>query len=67
MQTMKLEGGEEMQRKKWKKSKAVLPLMLSALMVVEPMAVNTVYAAELSQTSQVMEPEQEPNTSEIPI
>ena len=56
-----------MQRKKWKRSKAVLPLMLSALMVVEPMAVNTVYAAELSQTSQVMEPEQEPNTSEIPI
>ena len=59
-----------MQRKKWKRGKAVLPLLLSALLIAEPVGtVSTVYAEELPQASQATEPEQEEesSTNEIPV
>ena len=59
-----------MQRKKWKRGKAVLPLLLSALLIAEPVVtVSTVYAEELPQASQATEPEQEEesSTNEIPV
>ena len=41
-----------MKRKKWKGSKAILPLLLSAMMVVEPIGtVTTVHAEEMSPST----------------
>lgn len=53
-----------MRRRKWKGSKAVLPLLLSALMVVEPLGTAaTVYAEEITPPPIVEEAEQEENIS----
>lgn len=48
-----------MRRKNWKRSRVVLPLLLSALMVVEPVGMaTTVYAEESVQTSDIAAPGQ---------
>ena len=40
-----------MRRKKWKKGRTILPLLLSAILIVEPLATTaTVYAEELDAT-----------------
>lgn len=52
-----------MGRKKWKKGKSVLPLLLSAVLVVEPFGTAaTVYAEELNVPAVTEEPVQEENT-----
>ena len=54
-----------MKRKKWKGSKSVFPLLLSAMMVVEPLGpAITVHAEELASPAVVTEiDEQEENTN----
>ena len=52
-----------MERKKWKKGKSVLPLLLSAILIAEPLATSaTVYAEELGVSIATEEPEQAEST-----
>lgn len=54
-----------MRRKKWRGSKSVLPLLLSAMMVVEPLgSAITVHAEEIAPLTMTEELEQEESTSE---
>ena len=54
-----------MRRKKWRGSKSVLPLLLSAMMVVEPLgSAITVHAEEIAPLTMAEELEQEESTSE---
>lgn len=49
-----------MRKKKWKKSRAILPLLLSAMMIVEPIGMaNTVYAAEVAPITETIGSEQD--------
>ena len=49
-----------MRKKKWKKSRAILPLLLSAMMIVEPIGMaNTVYAEEVTPITETIGSEQE--------
>lgn len=57
-------------RKKWKRSKVILPLLLSAIMVVEPAAAaTTVYAEESEPTTivTVVEETEDSDTVETPV
>lgn len=52
-------------RKKWKGSKAILPLLLSAMMVVEPIGtVTTVHAEEMTPSTVIENQEQDENAVE---
>lgn len=54
-----------MRRKKWRGSKSVLPLLLSAMMVVEPLgSAITVHAEEIAPLTMAEELEREESTSE---
>lgn len=49
-----------MRKKKWKKSRAILPLLLSAIMIVEPVGMaNTVYAEEVAPITETIDSEQD--------
>lgn len=49
-----------MRKKKWKKSRAILPLLLSAMMIVEPVGMaNTVYAEEVAPITETIGSEQD--------
>lgn len=53
-------------RKKWKRNKVILPLLLSAIMVVEPVATaTTVYAEESEPTIIVTEVEETEDTDAV--
>lgn len=53
-------------RKKWKRSKVILPLLLSAIMVVEPAAAaTTVYAEESESTIIVTDVEETEDTDSV--
>lgn len=54
-----------MRKKKWKRSKSVLPLLLSAILLVEPLGTTaTVYAKEMDTLVVTEETEQEEDGSE---
>lgn len=49
-----------MRKKRWKKSRAILPLLLSAIMIVEPLGTaTTVYAGELAPMTETIGSEQD--------
>ena len=53
-------------RKKWKRNKTILPLLLSAIMVIEPAAAaSTVYAEENEPTIIVTEVEETEDTDAV--
>lgn len=54
-----------MRKKVWKKSRAILPLLLSAIMIVEPIGMaTTVYAGELAPMTETVGSEQDKDAGE---